>query len=359
MAQKPLKIVAKVALGLSLALLAYLALWPVAFEPEAWEAPQAPALTGDWAVNEALAEVELLELPPGEAGPEDLHELGGFIYTGTDAGHIVRWPRAGGAPEIVADTGGRPLGLHVDGEGRLVIADGEAGLLRLEADGSLTTLCDQTEDGSPVNFADDLDIAADGSVWFSDASTRHSYHDSIATLIENRPDGRLLRWLPGRGTCEVVLSGLYFANGVALAADGSFVLVNETARYRVRRYWISGPRAGEDEGFVDNLPGFPDGVSRGEDGLFWVALASTRNPIMDALDDSPGLREVVLRLPAFVQPAPTRHPILAVFDAQGTLQRTLQDPEGRRFAAPTSAQQQGERVYIGSLTEPRAAWLER
>lgn len=355
--RRPLLIAGGVALGLLALGGAYLSLWPVPIDPVAWQAPTAPAAEGDWSANQALASVSRMEVAAGDYGPEDLHRMGDFVYGGTHHGAILRWPVAGGPPEEVANTGGRPLGLHVDPQGRLLIADAFAGLLRLEADGSLTTLCDTAADGSKLVFTDDLDVADDGTVWFSDASTRFDQTVWQNDILESRPNGRLLRWHPDRPQCEVVQDGLYFANGVALAQDASFVLLNETTRYRVRRLWLSGPREGELEVLIDNLPGFPDGISRGEDGVFWIALASPRNALVDALAGSPFLRRVVQRLPEALKPAPERHPYVVAIDADGKVLRTLQDPSGTTYGMVTSAQQHGDRLYLGSLHEPAAAWV--
>jgi sugar lactone lactonase YvrE len=266
----------------------------------------------------------------------------------------VRWPLDGGAPDVIARTGGRPLGLHPAPDGALLIADAHKGLLRLEPSGALAVLCDRATDGSPLVFTDDLDVAPDGTVWFSDASTRFGQPVWKLDILESRPNGRLLRWAPGGPGCEVVLSGLHFANGVALAEDGSFVLVNETSRYRVTRLWLSGQRAGEAEVFIDNLPGFPDGISRG-DGVFWIALASPRNAVVDATSGWPAARRAIVRLPAFLQPAPARHPYVVAVDADGRVRGTLQDPQGRSYGMVTSVEQHGEWLYLGSLAEPAAA----
>ena len=48
---------------------------------------------------------------------------------------------------------------------------------------------------------------------------------------------------PDKGL-EVVLEGLSFSNGVALASDRSFVAVAETRAHTVVRHWLTGPRAG-------------------------------------------------------------------------------------------------------------------
>lgn len=44
---------------------------------------------------------------------------------------------------------------------------------------------------------------------------------------------------------KTLLRGLNFANGVAVSHDQTYVLVNETASYRVIRYWIAGPKRGQ------------------------------------------------------------------------------------------------------------------
>jgi sugar lactone lactonase YvrE len=342
-----------VALSAALPML-YLGAWPVPIDPVPWDAPPAPAAIGPWAPNDALAAVERLELPPGDHGPEDVHVWRGALVGATASGRIVRWPAGGGPAEVIADTGGRPLGLHVDGDDRLLIADAQRGLLALSPDGALHTLCDRATDGSKLVFTDDLDVAPDGTIWFSDASTRFGQADWKLDLLESRPNGRLLRLSPGGPGCEVVLAGLHFANGVAVAVDGSFVLVNETSRYRVTRLWLEGPRAGQREVFLDDLPGFPDGISRG-DGVFWVAIASPRNPVVDATSGWPSLRRAIVRLPSSLQPAPARHPYVVAVGADGRVRGTLQDPQGRSYGMVTSVEQHGEWLYLGSLAEPAAA----
>ena len=77
-------------------------------------------------------------------------------------------------------------------------------------------------------FADDVVEASDGSVYFSDASTKFGLHDWILDLLEARPHGRLLRYDPAANKTSVVLSNLGFPNGVTLSQDQDFVVVCET-----------------------------------------------------------------------------------------------------------------------------------
>ncbi len=80
--------------------------------------------------------------------------------------------------------------------------------------------------------------------------------------------------VPGEGAEDVVLDGLRFANGVALSADESFVAVAGTGGRSVVRRWLSGPHEGRSEPLVTDLPGHPDNISRGSDGLIWVTVPS-------------------------------------------------------------------------------------
>ena len=116
----------------------------------------------------------------------------------------------------------------------------------------------------------------DGSVYFSDSSRRFGIDHWRAELFEHSGTGRLVRLSPD-DKVEVLLDGLQFANGVALAPDESFVCVAETTAYRVQRYWLKGARAGQRDLLIDNLGGFPDNLSTGTDGLIWVAQAAPRS----------------------------------------------------------------------------------
>jgi sugar lactone lactonase YvrE len=56
------------------------------------------------------------------------------------------------------------------------------------------------------------------------------------------PTGRLLTYDPATGATHVLATGLWFANGVALAADESFVVVGSTFSARLYRHWLQGPK---------------------------------------------------------------------------------------------------------------------
>ncbi len=345
----------KLLLTLMLAVLAYLSFWPVAIEPVAWHAPEAPALEGPYAPNAALADVMLLAKGEGE-GPEDVavDERGRF-YVGYVDGRIVRFDPNSDHSEQLANTGGRPLGLDFDPEGNLIIADGYKGLLRLHPDGRLDTLATQAN-GLPFVFTDDVDVADDGIIYFSDASSKFGpAMKARDDVLEHGGHGRLLAYYPDTQQTKVLLDGLQFANGVAVCPDQQCVLVTETGNYDIIRYWLKGERAGEHEVFFANLPGIPDGMSSNGTDTYWVALYAPRNALLDALSDWPQLRKVAMRLPFFLQPQPAPHAFVLGLSLDGEVTHNLQHVGDDSFHPITSVEQSGNSLLLGSLTQPAFA----
>ena len=219
----------------------------------------------------------------------------GAVFTGTEDGTIWHIHDDGRQVDRVAFTGGRPLGIEYDGDGRLVVCDATRGLLRVD---------------------------------------------------------------PGSGEVEIVMEGLAFANGVALAADESFVAVAESSTRRIARHWITGDRAGERDFLVEDLPGYPDNIARGSDGLVWVAIGSPKDPVIEALmKGPPWLRRQVTKVPEMLQPAPKKRVWTQAYDAAGVLVRNC-DVETREFHMVTGVREHAGRVWMGSLHERGVAVLD-
>ena len=331
----------------------YFTAWPVPVDPLAWEAPPNPGYTGVFAVDSSLAGVEKLGL--GDAiGPESVARDGaGRLYVATRGGAIVRLTAEGTAPVVWAHTGGRPLGLDFDSAGTLFVADGARGLLAIDTAGVVRLLADAV-DGMPIHFADDLDVAADGHVYFSDASTkfgvraRSEEKASVLDVIEHGAHGRVLDWDPATGRATVLRAGLDFANGVAVAPDQRSLLVSETGHYRILRIGLVGAERGKATPLLEQLPGFPDNISPGGNGRFWVALFSPRNALLDRLSAHPALRKVLLRIPGMLRPKPTAYGHIIAIDSAGHVLDDRQDPSGR-FPKMTDVLETERYLYIGSL----------
>ncbi|MBZ2188184.1 SMP-30/gluconolactonase/LRE family protein [Alcanivorax sp. JB21] len=317
-----------------------------------WTPPTPPEDTGILAENTDLRQATLLALG-AVSGPEDIAiDTEGNLYSGTADGRIVRIsPDA--RVETLTHTGGRPLGMDFDAGGRLVVADADLGLIRVDMGGEIEVLTSSV-DGTPILFADDVAVAADGTIYFSDASTRFGLADYQLDLIEGRANGRLLAFDPDSGETRVLLDGLYFANGVTLSAEQDYLLVTETARYQITRYWLSGERAGQHDIFASNLPGFPDNISTRPDGSgYWVAIPSRRNPQLDSISHSPRLRNLTARLPSWMQPAPEHYGMVLLLDRDGEIRMAPRDPDGEMLYEITSATEHAGMLYLGSLGSDR------
>ncbi|AEV84641.1 strictosidine synthase [Actinoplanes sp. SE50] len=295
-------------------------------------------------------------LPTDGHGPEDVQfDHTGQLLTGTADGRILRIDPDTGEHTVLANTGGRPLGLHPMPDGGVLVCDHDKGLLAVRPDGTTTVLCD-TVDGVPLTFASNVVQAADGTVWFTTSTSRWPLDDHLGDIMEHTSTGRLVRRDPD-GTLTTLIPDLKFGNGLVLAPDESHLLIAETAGYRIRRHHLTGPHAGRTEILVENLPGFPDNMSLGSDGLLWVAIAAPRNPLVDRLLPLPGfLRLLVWNLPEAVRPKATPIAWVMAFTLAGDLVHDLRTDDGS-YGFVTSVAEHHGTLALGSLTENDIALL--
>lgn len=342
---------------------AYLALWPVPVEPVAWDAPEDAGFTGAFVPNAALADFTPLPLGAHE-GPEAVaRDAQGRVYASTRDGVILRFTAEGTEPVAWADTEGRPLGLVFDAAGTLFVADGRRGLLAVDTAGAVRLLADSA-DGTRIELADDVAVAADGKVYFSDASTKFGVSAtgvedaSVLDIIEHGAHGRLLEWDPRTGKATVVRDGLQFANGVAMTPDQRGVFVCETGAYRVVRIGIAGDERGRLTPVLENLPGFPDNISLGLDGRYWVALFAPRNALLDALSARPFLRKAIVRIPRALRPQAADYGHVFAMSGDGQVINDRQDPRGA-FPRMTDVLETERYLFIGSLQGKTLARVPR
>ncbi|WP_370263682.1 SMP-30/gluconolactonase/LRE family protein [Limnobacter sp.] len=345
---------------LVIALVLLLFLLPSPIQAVAWQAPAAPGMDdGPYARNALLGDAtvhgraNVLHAESFAIGPD------GAAYTGLSNGDVVRVEReALAVPQAaqqlpmkrVGNTGGRPLGLVFHPDGYLVVADGVRGLLKLSLQGEVAVLSTASE-GLPFAFVDDVDVSADGRyAYFSDASSKFGLSHYTLDILEHAGNGRLLQYDFETGQTTTLLHGLQFANGVVLSHDGRYVLVNETAAYRITRYWLKGERAGQAESFVQNLPGFPDNIRRGADGHYWVAMPSLRDPLVDKLATYPAVRNGLATLLQHIEFPVKPHAMALAFNAEGNVAANLQAPKaGGYYYYITQVTPWGDQLLMGSV----------
>jgi sugar lactone lactonase YvrE len=291
---------------------------------------------------------------PGPGAEDVVVDAEGRVCTGTADGAVFRLSPDGRRIDRVGDTGGRPLGLELLPDGRLLVCDAHRGLLALDPETGAVEELTTLVHGQRMMFCNNAAVHSSGDIWFTDTSRLYSIEQWKADVVENTASGRLLRRRPD-GTVDVVLTGLRFANGVALAADESYVAVAETAGRTVVRRWLTGPRAGQTDALVTDLPGYPDNISRGSDGLIWVTIASPTDPVVERLMTGPMvLRRLAWRLPAPLQPKPKRTVRVMAFDDLGEVVHDRVLPADG-YHMVTGVREHDGTVWLGSLEEPAVA----
>ena len=363
----------KFALGLGvllLAVVAYMAFWPVPIAPVSWKAPAAPGYVGPHAVNQKLAGLKMIDLG-GEEGPEHVVlARDGKLYTTVLSGNILRMNPDGSGREVFANTGGRVLGFDFDAAGNLIAADAVKGLLSINPDRKITVLTDAVG-GDPIRYADAVVVARNGKIYLSDASTRFAptrwggtFEASVLDIIEQSSTGRILEYDPATRSTRVVAKGLSFANGVALSADEKDLFVNETGKYRVWKIATEARDLDVTKGdpqarvLLDNLPGYPDNLMRGQDGKIWLGFAKPRNPTIDNMAEKPFLRAMTLRLPRALWPVPKAYGHVIAFTEDGQIVADLQDPSGA-YPETTAITETPDRLYVQSLHAKGLGWMDK
>lgn len=282
----------------------------------------------------------------------------GDVITGTEDGSLWRLDPASGNVELIARTQGRPLGIELFPDGDLLVCDAHRGLLRVSVDtGEVVVLADRVA-GQPMRFCNNAALAADGTIWFSDSSRHYGIEKWKDDFVQDTRTGRLVR-RDVDGTLTVVRDGLAFANGVALAPDESFVAVAETGARTVVRHWLTGGRAGTSDYLATELPGYPDNISTGSDGLIWVTIASPLDPVVEMLQSAPMLvRKAATRIPAALQPKPKNTIRAVALNTAGDVVEDI-DLDESGFHMVTGVREHEGRVWFGSLHEPSVAVVDR
>jgi ribose transport system permease protein len=316
-----------------------------------------------YAMNDRLRAVEIIGLGKVD-GPEDvILDDNDNLYCSVRQGEIIRFL----APdhqrrEVYAHVGGRPLGMAFDRAGDLIVCIAGMGLYRVDKHRNVHKLTAETNrspfsiiDDSRMRLADDLDIAPDGKVYFSEATIRYGFEEWVVDALEGRGNGRIICYDPSAATTRTVLRNLLFANGICIAHDGKSVLFAETWGCRVSRFWIHGPKAGNTEVVIPDLPGYPDNINRGSNGTYWVGLAGTRTPTYDLAMKMPAFRRRMARRVAgdeWLFPNVNAGCVIR-FDGEGRILDTFWDRSGENHPAITSMREHRGYLYLGGVTNNR------
>lgn len=322
-----------------------------------------PGSGSPYALDNRLAEATAIGLGELE-GPEDvILDEDDHLYCGTRHGEIIRFF----APdyersEVFAHIGGFPLGLAFDRAGNLLSCVGAMGLYSITKTGEVTKLSAETNrswtsvvDDARLRDPNDCDVAPDGRIFFTDSTTRYDAHDWALDSIESRPTGRLLCYDPRNGKTTTLLDKFRYANGVCIAHDGQSLFFAESWACRVHRYWFDGPKAGQVECVIKDMPGYPDNINRASDGSYWMAWLGMRTPSFDLALRHPAMRKrMTRRLPQDEWLFPNINTGGVVkFDESGRIREALGDLSGAAHPMVTSMREHKGHLYIGGILNNR------
>jgi gluconolactonase len=195
------------------------------------------------------------------------HPAGNYLLFSDLAGDVVRrWDERSGV-SVFRKPSGKANGLAYDRDLRLVACEHVGRrVTRTEADGSATVLASEYR-GRPLNSPNDLVVAADGAVYFTDPPYGLQDYYGIARaqdldfqgVYRIGPDGRL----------ALLADDFAAPNGLAFAPDGRRLYVDDTERNHVRVFDVrpDGSLANDRLFFDFGRAAAADGLSGAPDGL--------------------------------------------------------------------------------------------
>jgi ribose transport system permease protein len=328
---------------------------------------QAPSVqagsSSPYAQNDRLINAQAIGLDQVE-GPEDvILDRQDRLYGSTRDGNIIRFSGQNFEQrEVFAHIGGRPLGMQFDRNENLIVCVAGMGVYGVKPSGEVFKVTDETNrtwyklnDDSRLRMADDLDIAPDGKIYFSDCTTRYEMTTNTLDILESRPNGRLVCYDPATKTTHTLINQFYFPNGVCVSHDGRSLLIASTSLCKIFRHWLAGPDKGKTEVLIDELPGNPDNINRASDGNYWLALVGIRTPTFDLAARKPGFRlRMVKQVPTDEWLAPAlNHGCVLKFNEQGEALQSWWDPTGISHSTLTSMREHKGYLYLGGLDNNR------
>lgn len=330
-------------------MLASCAIHPVAWKPS----PQTGLETAS--LNEKLKTSQTIPLN-GSYGPEDIvFDEVGNLYCGVHSeetdfsnGRILKIS-PNGTIETFYEAGSWVAGLHFDKEGNLIALSHREGLISISPQKKVSVLATMDEKGKPFLIPNGLDIASDGKIYFSNTSDVSSYTIKYGrkVILEMKPIGGLYCYDPQSGKVKTLINGTWFGNGVVLSSNEDYLLMAETTKYRVLKYWLKGEKSGQTETFIDNLPGFPNGISMRADGSYWLGFSTKRSDALDKIHPKPGMKKFVYALPNFMQPKSEKFGMVMNISEDGKILQSLFDPTGTTLAEAGAVKEHDGYLYIG------------
>ena len=210
-------------------------------------------------------------------GPVYFRDGGFLVWSDIPNDRMMRWLEEDGHVSVFRAHSNYANGNTRDLEGRLVTCEHDARrVTRTELDGRITVLMDRFQ-GKPLNAPNDVVVASDGAIWFSDPGYgidgEYEGHADRAELPTN-----VYRLDPRTGNATVVIDDFTRPNGLAFSPDERRLYIVDSGLSHggpahIRVFEVDGATLRNGRVFADDFaPGITDGVRIDMRGNVWCSM---------------------------------------------------------------------------------------
>jgi gluconolactonase len=214
-------------------------------------------------------------------GPCYVRDGGYLLWSDIPNNRIMRWSEDDGHVSVFRSPSNYANGNTRDREGRLISCEHDSRrVTRTEHDGAITVLMDKFE-GKPLNAPNDVVVAADGAVWFTDPGfgKLSNYESDGKAELELPP--QVYRLDPKTGRATVVYTPpAGRPNGIAFSPDEKklYIITSGTpgpSGSDIRVYDVQGEKIVNGKTFAaDFTNGTTDGMRIDTEGNVWCSLGN-------------------------------------------------------------------------------------
>lgn len=208
------------------------------------------------------------------------HQL--LVWSDIPNDRMLRYDAINGVAGLFRAESRHANGNTVDPQGRLLTCEHRGRrVIRTEHDGRVTVIAERWE-GRRLNSPNDLVVAADGAVWFTDPSYG-ILSDYEGGRAASETDGcHVYRVDPASGAVERVADDFVKPNGLAFSRDGRTLYVADTGashdddgprHIRALEVTPDGRRLGRSRVFATCTAGLFDGFRVDDDDRVWASAA--------------------------------------------------------------------------------------
>jgi gluconolactonase len=211
-------------------------------------------------------------------GPVYFPDGGYFLWSDIPNNRIMRWLEADGHVSVFRAPADFANGNTRDRVGRLITCEhGSRRVTRTEFDGSITVLMDRF-DGKPLNAPNDVVVAADGGIWFTDPGYG-ILTDYEGFKSEPELPMRVYRIDPATGDAQIVADDFVRPNGLAFSpSEQRLYIVDSGITHggpaHIRVFDVAGATLRNGKIFAEDFaPGTTDGIRVDRVGNVWASMA--------------------------------------------------------------------------------------